>query len=534
MATYSINNNLATETISWNISGTPSYFDYIMDTLEDNTAKIISPRILRDAILSLHDDIVFKETTSGAGIAYIGIDSGNPLDRDVKKKMFWGKRAFSGNSSFVNSHTIMNSNLLSSDYDHFFYNTKADNQSQLTTKIQIISGSAVGISNNFSEEVLTNSGNILQVPLEDSETIYKMPLIQSQYVTGNTVSLSLDFINRLGDIDVKSETGTVSIANISFPTISDSFANISQGRVLKIDTSTYQLYWDDVTFTQIQSTTGSLLELFGTPANLNGFALEFSDSRMCPTDFGELKYGDTFENFSISEMLKRIIYQYLPPSCSIKIRNQAPLNVQAPFTQAYVEVGTQFGSVETPTPIIDYEINKKTQNLSVTTLTNMIPGIYSPIVSNEYVNIFDSSQGIIISPVLPTTTIFTISTNDGTTYISKTASITGVYPYFCGFSPLASMTIAGLADLTKFVEPKKDKVVDFSGSGNLYYIYPKIYGTLSNIYDDGGNDYLASGTFSGPTTNFYNSPSGLWASVEYYVYQWNSATIATQNFQFVF
>jgi len=533
MVTYSINNNLATETISWDISGTPSFFDYVLDSLKDNKAKIISPRILRDAILSLNDDIVFKETNSVSGIAYIGIDSGNPLDRDVKKKMFWGKRAFSGNSSFIDSHTIMNSNLLSSEYDHFFYNTKEDNQSQLTTKVQIISGSAIGVG-DFSEDVVTNSGNILQVPIENNETIYKMPLIQSQYVTGTTISLSLDFINRLGDIDVKSDTGTVSIANISFPTIADSITDVSNGRVLKVDASTYQLYWDDVIFTQIQSSTGSLLELFGTPTNLNGYPLEFSDTRMCPTNFGELKFGDTFENFSISEMLKRIIYQYLPPSCSIKIRNTPPLNVDDPFTVGYVEVGTQFGSIEVPTPILDYEINKKTQNLSVTTLTNMIPGIYSPIVSNEYVNVFESSQGIIISPVLPTTTIFTISTNDGTTYVSKTASITGVYPYFCGFSPLASMTIAGLAGLTKFIDPKKDKVVDFSGSGNLYYIYPKIHGALSHIYDDLGNDYLVSGTFSGPTTNFYNSPSGLWASVEYYVYQWNSANIATQNFQFVF
>lgn len=515
MATYSINDSLATETISWNISGTPSYFDYMLDSLKDNKDKIISPRILRDAVLSLHDDIIFKETSSGAGIAYIGIDSGNPLDRDVKKKMFWGKRSFAGSA-------IIDSNLLSSDYDHYFYNTKEDNLSQLTTKVQLVSGNQLSATSS--------------IVIQQFNTVYKMPYIQSQYVTGTTISLSLDFINSLGDIDVKSETGTVSIAQIGFPTISDSIANVSDGRVLKIDTANYQLYWDDVVFTQIQSSTGSILELFGTPTNLNNYPLEFSDSRFCPTDFGELKFGDTFQNFSISEMLKRIIYQYLPPSCSLKIRNQTPLNVQDPFTEAFVEVGTQFGSIETPTPILDYEINKKTQNLNVTTLTNMIPGIYSPIVSDEYVNVFESSEGIIISPVQPVTTIFTISTNDGTTYISKTASITGVYPYFCGFSPLTSMTVAGLANLTKFIEPKKDKIVDFNGSGNLYFIYPKIHGTLSHIYDDFGNDYLTSGTFSGPIINVYNSPSGLWASVQYYVYQWNSTIIGPgpQNFQFVF
>jgi hypothetical protein len=515
MVTYSINNNLATETISWIISGTPSFFDYVLDSLKDNKAKIISPRIIRDTILSLHDDIIFKETTSGAGIAYIGIDSGNPLDRDVKKKMLLGKRSYS-------SSTIINSNLLNSDYDHYFYNTKEDNLSQLTTKVQLISGTG------FSSTNLVN--------VQSFNTVYKMPYIQSQYVTGTTISLSLDFINSIGNIDVRSETGTVSIAKISFPKISDSFTNVSDGKVLKIDTSNYQLYWDDVVFTQLQSSTGSVLELFGNPVNLNGYPLEFSDSRLCPTDFGELKFGDTFESFSISEMLKRIVYQYLPPSCSLKIRDQFPLNVQDPFNEAFVEVGTQFGSIETPTPILDYEINKKSQNLSVTTLTNMIPGIYSPITSTEYVNVFESSEGIIISPVQPTTTLFTISTNDGTTYISKTASITGVYPYFCGFSPLTNMTVAGLSSLTKFIDPKTDKIVDFNGSGNLYYIYPKIHGTLSHIYDDFGNDYLISGTFSGPVINFFNSPDGLWASVQYYVYQWNSTTIGPgpQNFQFVF
>jgi hypothetical protein len=83
------------------------------------------------------------------------------------------------------------------------------------------------------------------------------------------------------------------------------------------------------------------------------------------------------------------------------------------------------------------------------------------------------------------------------------------------------MTNIGLSTLTKIVEYKSDKLFDITGSGNLYFIYHKDYGTLSNIYDDFGN--TCSGSFSYTSLTF-SSPSGLWASEEFYVYQWNGVS----------
>ena len=46
---------------------------------------------------------------------------------------------------------------------------------------------------------------------------------------------------------------------------------------------------------------------------LNGYSLEFADERMCPVEIGDINYGDTFNNMPLSEGLRRIIYDYLPP-----------------------------------------------------------------------------------------------------------------------------------------------------------------------------------------------------------------------------
>jgi hypothetical protein len=506
MTTYSVNElTPITEAISYKISGSPSFFDQIINTLIDNDDKMISPHEIRDVMISLWDDVIFKQTvaTGATGFTdeYIGIDNGNPNEKDLKRKFLLGKRAFSGTYSYVDSHDIMgfsNSVLLTSDYDSFIWNTKNDNFEQFETKVKILSGT------NF-------------------DGFSSMPTIETQYVS-DTNSLSLNFINPNGDIDIRSSSGTVSVAQITFPSISESTASASTGNVLKINSSNNQLYWDDIVFPQLSTigNTGSELTIFGDPTLINGYPLEFSDSRWSPLQFGDIQFGDTFSNVSLSEILKRMIYQYLPPSCSIQLTE--------PYMSGYVEVGTS------PMPTLEYEINKKTLDLNVTTLTNMIPGIYSPISSNEYINVFSSSEGIVISPITASTTKFTITVNDGTSVVSASTSITGVYPYFYGFSSLGQMTVAGLNSLTKVIEPKNNKLIDFSGTGSLYFIYPKIYGTLSNIYDDIGNDYLLSGTFSGPSTKVFNSPSGFWSSTEYYIYQWDNAIVGppSVNYQFVY
>ncbi len=215
-----------------------------------------------------------------------------------------------------------------------------------------------------------------------------------------------------------------------------------------------------------------------------------------------------------------MIYPYLPPLCSIRLL--------PPFDSGYVEVGTF------PTPTLEYTITKRTLPTLLTGLSNMIPGVYPPIATPGQLTVTSTSNGIVISPITATSTQFTITVSDGTQSNSASTEITGIYPFFFGFSNLNTMTSVGLGSLTKLVESKGDKTIDISGTGNYYFVYDYNYGTLSNIYDSFGN--TASGSFSA-TSSFFSSPTGLWAGKQFWVYKWNSVPQIgppSENFQFQF
>jgi hypothetical protein len=142
--------------------------------------------------------------------------------------------------------------------------------------------------------------------------------------------------------------------------------------------------------------------------------------------------------------------------------------------------------------------------------------------------------GVVISPITATATNFKITVGDGTQGNSASVSLTGIYPYFYGFSPLSAMTSIGLASLSKLVEYKGDKIVDITGTNSFYFVYDYDYGTLSNIYDSYGN--TVSGSFS-YTSGYFSSPTGLWASKQFYVYKSDTLGVVgppSENFQFVY
>jgi hypothetical protein len=489
--TFSVNTGLPTEAISYPVQ---DYLDDILLKLEDNEDKLVNPLDIRDAILSLWSSVPFKQTTvPGGTVSYVGLDAINPSERDIKRKIYLGKRAFSGTYSYNEFDNIMNDTLLTSDVDIFLYNTKIDTKSQTSTRVAIIAGTNLSLHT-------------------------KAPYIQSQIVSGTTQSLSLDIINpSFGDVNIQGSligsgyTGSVIVNNIIFPTSDESGLSASNEKILIMEDG--ELIWDFIKLPDLNyiGNTGSQLDIYGTPTNvtsagLNGYSLEFADDRMCPVEIGDINYGDTFNNMPLSEGLRRIIYDYLPPSCSIEITGV--------YSVGYAEVGTY------PSPSIQYTINKKTLNTSITGLSNMIPGAYPAIVSNSYETITGSSSGVVISPILPVSTEFKITVGDGLNTASASTQITGIYPYFHGFSTNLTMNSIGLAGLSKLTESMGDKIIDINGIGNLYFIYDSDYGTLSNIYDEYGN--TSSGSFS-YTPIVLSSPTGLWAAKEFYVYQWNGA-----------
>jgi hypothetical protein len=193
-ATFSINVGTITES-----SRKQDIYD-VLSGIPDNTSKLISPKDVRDAIFSAWANSAFKQTIGTASIEYIGIDSNNPDDRDIKQKIFIGKRNLAGND-------IMTDSLLSSDTDIYFYNTHTDSGTQ-STRISILSGT-------------------------DSSLYSTSPYIES-FDNGSGNNSDLNIVNpSKGGINLYSSEGNISINGIIFPTISQSSASASNGKILR-------------------------------------------------------------------------------------------------------------------------------------------------------------------------------------------------------------------------------------------------------------------------------------------------------------
>lgn len=474
MMTYSINIGQLTESTCYSIIGATSVdLSQILYSLKDNTDREINPKNIRDSILTAWSSSSFKET-SNSNIFYIGVDSGNPLSKDVKNKILIGKRSY-------RDVDIMSESLLNNDSDIFLYNTKKDSISNSKTRIVFLSG--------------TNS------------LIYGNVYIQSQVVGTNTNSL--DIVNESGDISL-SNIGTASIYlnNIAFPSVMESEGYIAgltacgDNRILIFNDG--KLHWDDIVFNQTDyiGVTGSQLDIYGSIVDLNGYSLEFKDSRECPIEIGDIKVGSKFNNVPISEMLRRMIYNYLPPLCSISIL--------PPYSSGYVEVGTS------PLIKLNYTIYKRTNPTNVASLSYMIPGFHPAITSNTYKVESGTSSGIIITPISLTSSVFKINVSDGLTQSVATTSVSGIYPYFYGTSQQSSISTFELLNLNKLIEPIGVKDLYMVGDGYLYFIYDDNYPPLTNVVDEYGATFSVS-TYS--VTNL-SSPSGLWASKNFKVYKW--------------
>lgn len=470
-------------------AGTQSYAfsnNYVYTNLFDNEDKLISPKMLRDSILSIWDSTPFKET-SASGSYYIGVDTGN-TNEDLTKKIYLGKR-------YYKEDEIMTTSLLNSEVDLFLFNTRKDTVTQLQTKIVMLAG--------------TNS------------SVYtRSPYISSDYVVSTSGNrLTLNLINSTGDISLLSKGidpytgldtnsgGTVSINDIVYPTIQQTTDTQNDtgldGKILTWFNG--GLTWSKIEVTNADwaGITGSEFNLYGNPANLNGYSLDFSDNRRVPIKIGDIEPGSTFSQNSISDLLSRIIYEYQPPECQLILKSDR-----------YLEVGTS------PKVFLDYTIYKRSNDLLPTLFTNMIPSSYAPISSPYSVKITGQVEGAVITPLQATSSTFTMTVNDGTNTNSITKSVTGVYPYFYGFSTFSTITIANLSSLNKKIEPKEDKSYDITGSGNFFFIYDKDYGTLSNIYNSYGATISASFSY---TSKVLSSPDGYWQSKEFYVYKWSDA-----------
>lgn len=498
MPTYSINIGTNIETLK------KQNINSVLLDLPDNTQKLISPKDVRDAFLTAWAESAFKHTIGQGGVEYIGIDSGDPNNRDIKQKIYLGKRSYNGLD-------VMTDSLLSSDTDIFFGNTKPDNATQ-STKISILAG--------------TNSNLHINAPYLEA--------------IGLTNSIQFNIINPSlydGPINILSNNGRVSINGISFPTVAETSASASNGKILKY-TGVYPngiLKWEELTVdsTNIGST-NSTTNIYGT-VSLNGYPLEFIDDNIVPLTIGGIEQGMSFsagsfngQNWPLVEVLREVLYPYVAPELYLNVTNNNDIYFATGVTQSanFVANMTRYSN-----PIDRYEITGTTYSGS---FLGNVGATFSLTFSQ---NLYSSNTG---------TYSFVLSTDDtaGSDIYTHfaTASISYIDPYFYGFnnvnfdfnnySTLQSQLGTFMNTANRLVKPLSDIEVNYSGSGYLCFIIPSSYGLLSNIKDPNNFNILSTFTYSVPVTPIggINISGNSWR-----IYKTKQlCSYSNGNFQFIF
>lgn len=459
----------------------------VIQNLPDNTSKLITPRDVRDAFLTVWASSPIKQTTNSSGTEYIGIDSGNPADRDIKQKIFLGKRSFG-------SQEIITGGLLSKsdNVDIFIYNTKPDSASQSITRMAFLAGT--------ESSLYTNA-----------------PYIGSEY---NSVSNSLDFVVRnpqiSGGINLFSDTGYVSINGIKFPKVVENSA-ATNDKILRYvgNYPNGYLKWDssNVAISKLGDSTKTT-NIYGGTVSLNGYELEFVNNDMTSTAVGGVPSGFSFsatsfidvngngKKWPLSEVIRKILYPKVGPSITVSVYSSTGL----PYVELASTASISMNYKMTIYPrnqkeyISDYVISTqvgsslavKSSNYGMSfsgvpgtgfdgSVSNLLAASYSSPTYSNYV----FSAADIWSPTQITHTSWP---NFGFSY-SATASIQHVYPVYYGFtsSNIEDSTTFDNAvkSLNKYVGPypgvSASLSIEYTGSGYFYFIHQGATGSIGSF-----------------------------------------------------
>lgn len=471
----------------------------LLEFLPDNTQKLIRPRDVRDAFLTTWANSTFKLTSTSGDTQYIGIDTGNPNDKDVKAKILLGKRS-------VGSFDIMSESLLNtSDTDVFFYNTKPDDADQNKTKVSLLAGT-------------------------DRNLYVNSPYLESEKVDGESI-INFNIINPSpgGSLNISSNDDVVNINGISFPTIQETLDNVGEDKILKyVGTFPFgNLEWSELDTSDFNiGSTGSETNIYGDPVNLNGFSLEFIDDDLVPMDIGGVKQGDTFEansmdqngnytsandgqNWALGEVLRKVIYPEVAPELTLEVA--APGNIK------YAEVGKpatlSFSYSIKSFPKKDDEVVAKwflRNNASTETSWNIISE--GGPLSNNPGDVFDGTvnynvPGNITTPRTLEFELLASNNNDITLVPSSSlfgfdfrtkSSIEYVRPIIHSFidtnysllSGPALNSIINSSNTGKIIKamPVVGESLEFtiSGGGYIYFAQPINYPEVSRIKDTNG------------------------------------------------
>ena len=495
--TYSINNGTPTEAFGWNNINT------VLSELPDNTTNLIDPHDLRDLAYTVWQSVALKPTTNTSNIEYIGVDQTN-----LYEKMLLGKKQVSGID-------VLTLGLLNSDVDHFFYNTKTDTDlNSQNTRVAFLAGSSASIF---------FYGNTVSVPYIGSRIVTNLygnvlnfDIINNSYLTNGGTSYG-------GSINILSNYGNVLVNGLVFPTYAQNIPGaVTDNSVLvykNIGGNAY-LQWAANSPVITSITSSGTFSINASKVIINGFDTVFTDSRPTTVSIGSVVAGSTFSNIPIIEMLRMILYAYVPPRLTLISSSN------------FIEVNT-FGSVG-----LTYSITKVMATFSITSINSTPIFLSGTSSALTYLNATASinrnyTAGVTYSSgsyfTTPGVKGFTLSVSDIIGTVSTSCNVTAVYPTFYGtsltFSSIQSVVQGLLNSFTKVVDNNISRTVPISGTGVcIYYCVPNIYnvgGTISSLYDTSNPLVNINGNFRSPGSAFtmsLSSPSGYWGSTVYNCY----------------
>lgn len=504
--TYSINIGQITESTS------SKTINEALSSIPDNFQKLINPKDVRNALLTNWANSIFKIIEQGQ-FKYIGIDTGNPNNIDVKNKILLGKRRFSGIE-------IMNSTLLSSDTDIFFYNTKPDNVNQDKTKITILAG-------------------------DNPSSFSNSPYIEARNTTNNRVELNL---NSFSDLNIKSELGTVSINKIKFPSIEDN-QNLIDNKVLKYS-GQYpigKLVWSDLEFSEINiGSEDSTTNLIGN-VTLNGFPLEFIEDKLVPNNIGGIPQGFSFpensyqgQDWPLTEVIRKLLYPSIEPKLELSVINlETGDNLAEIGSTVSISISysiTSYAREETEY-IRDYFISDNSSVVVSGMSFSSLPGSVLNMTSSTVKNSFnDVDYTLYVSNNWDHLLSLTYSNIFGFSY-SITKKIEYINPFVANFNfnsfnlfgidaknGLKELLINGNKNISKLPNNNESVFIGATGSGYLYLAYPNSYGEASKIKDPNGfivhnSENLSISAFTYSTQQNINPTSPLEYYTNYIIYQ---------------
>lgn len=446
---------------SYSESSSRPFLSEILSLIPDNYNKQVSPKDLRDALFSIWEGSPIKFTYIDS-YPYIGLDR-----PDTKLKLFLGKKE-------VRGQAIMSVDMLNSDVDIYLYNNKMDDSEYQDFKMSILAGI--------------------------DKSIWELaPTIEVKSRNGN---LDISVNNRNGEILLNSNQ-FISINDIKWPSNKDSASMISNPS--KIQNGDLSLFLVD----------GKFIEFKKPSFHIDN--LTFTDENPTLIDIGGIKAGTTFKDVPISEIIRQILYPYLPPKIKIEFIGVGDNN-------SIERDHINDTNLEFRITIFRRSENLKSSIIRISNSKNTFLVKDGELFSSngpskfEYIESIDIESKRISVDKYNGEFSLKVSVSDTLDEVASIEeSFNFVYPYFYGFGPIIdfnpSSTSILFDSLEKKIDIKSNQMIPVSGSGYFYFAFPKSYGNVRYI---NGIPILESFDLKN-VKNIY-STSGKWGSVEYSVY----------------